>query len=229
MLSKRCALCNPLLGFCGGGRRAVEQGCSRGLICHPCALDEPLSTTVLMPHRFPHRSDVAVVRTSQRALSRLHQSSGRPYLTPQFGASFCVRSTSWALATALMGGLFSTLSQARVPCACAAVVPCARAPIRPAQAHTSCEHGIMSNCQRVRACVHPCSTAGDGNCCSHIRSSSHLARSLMTAPPSPPSAPHRGARLSLGAAGRATRRHPLPSLASTSVCALLSQAQNPGT
>ena len=55
-------------------------------------------------------SDVAVVRTSQRALARAPRKPGEPYLTPQFGASFCVAGAKWALATAVMGLLFNVLS-----------------------------------------------------------------------------------------------------------------------
>ena len=51
-------------------------------------------------------SDVAVVRTSQRAIARYPKKQGEPYLTPQFGASFCVTTTFWALATTTIGALF---------------------------------------------------------------------------------------------------------------------------
>eukprot|EP00928_Gymnodinium_smaydae_P086809 TRINITY_DN71233_c0_g1_i1.p1 TRINITY_DN71233_c0_g1~~TRINITY_DN71233_c0_g1_i1.p1 ORF type:complete len:682 (-),score=72.63 TRINITY_DN71233_c0_g1_i1:166-2127(-) len=56
-------------------------------------------------------SDVAVVRTSQRHLAHLPQTKGEPYLTPQFGASFCVNSTVLAVATAAFGLLFNVLAQ----------------------------------------------------------------------------------------------------------------------
>jgi hypothetical protein len=58
-------------------------------------------------------ADSAVVRTSQRAL--WHGRSTRPaatsaapepYLTPQFGASFCVSTRYYAAATAAVGMLF---------------------------------------------------------------------------------------------------------------------------
>ena len=77
-------------------------------------------------------SDVAVVRTSQRSLANQAASSTNssssssssssspsssvaanrpPYLTPQFGASFCVASASWAAATAGAGAVFGFLSK----------------------------------------------------------------------------------------------------------------------
>jgi len=58
-------------------------------------------------------ADAAVVRTSQRILA--HQPGkrvgGQPYLTPQFGASFCVASAFWAMAIAAIGAVFGMLSQ----------------------------------------------------------------------------------------------------------------------
>ena len=69
-------------------------------------------------------SDVAVVRTSQRTLANLKRDQPapaapaasaakprEPHLTPQFGASFCVKSTFWAAATTTCGLLFTTLSK----------------------------------------------------------------------------------------------------------------------
>ena len=64
-------------------------------------------------------ADSAVVRASQRAL--LHGRSKRPaaaktavpepYLTPQFGASFCVSTRYYAAATAAVGLLFGLLAR----------------------------------------------------------------------------------------------------------------------
>ena len=64
-------------------------------------------------------ADSAVVRASQRAL--LHDRSKRPaaaktavpepYLTPQFGASFCVSTRYYAAATAGVGLLFGLLAR----------------------------------------------------------------------------------------------------------------------
>ena len=58
-------------------------------------------------------ADSAVVRTSQRALwhGRANQPAAKsaapePYLTPQFGASFCVSTRYYAAATAAVGMLF---------------------------------------------------------------------------------------------------------------------------
>jgi short subunit dehydrogenase-like uncharacterized protein len=56
-------------------------------------------------------SDVAVVRTSQRSLARRPTKPGDVYLTPQFGASFCVSSLFYACSTALAGGVFNLLAQ----------------------------------------------------------------------------------------------------------------------
>lgn len=67
-------------------------------------------------------SDVAVVRTSQRLLASLERAKPaaaaasstaerKPYLTPQFGASFCVQSFFWAAATSTCGLLFNVLSK----------------------------------------------------------------------------------------------------------------------
>ena len=55
-------------------------------------------------------SDVAVVRTTQRAIARLPKRSTDPYLTPQFGASFTIASPLWAGITACIGATFNVLS-----------------------------------------------------------------------------------------------------------------------
>ena len=54
-------------------------------------------------------ADSAVVRTSQRAIAKLPKARGAPYLTPQYGASFAVRSVMWAGLTTLMGMTFNVL------------------------------------------------------------------------------------------------------------------------
>ena len=55
-------------------------------------------------------SDVAVVRTSQRTLARIPSAANEPYLTPQFGASFTIKSPVMAFLVALTGLTFNTLS-----------------------------------------------------------------------------------------------------------------------
>lgn len=63
--------------------------------------------------RFPG-ADTAVVRTSQRVLARRPRPPGEPYLTPQFGASFCVQSPIWAAVVAAAGAVFNTLASSRL-------------------------------------------------------------------------------------------------------------------
>jgi short subunit dehydrogenase-like uncharacterized protein len=62
--------------------------------------------------RFPG-ADAAVVRTSQRVLARRPRPPGEPYLTPQFGASFCVPSLFWAAVVAAAGAVFNQLASSR--------------------------------------------------------------------------------------------------------------------
>lgn len=54
-------------------------------------------------------ADVAVVRTTQRAIARYPKRAGEPHITPQFGASFTVASPFWAGMTALVGLTFNLL------------------------------------------------------------------------------------------------------------------------
>jgi hypothetical protein len=63
--------------------------------------------------RFPG-ADAAVVRTSQRSLARRQRPPGEPYLTPQFGASFCIQGPFWAAVVAAAGGVFSLLASSRL-------------------------------------------------------------------------------------------------------------------
>ena len=55
-------------------------------------------------------ADVAVVRTSQRAIDQLPKKAGEPYLTPQFGASFAIKN-QMSTCLVILGGLaFNILS-----------------------------------------------------------------------------------------------------------------------